>query len=218
MMLPGGPRVLRTSQLDRMAASVKSNLNPATTHRTIKALEKQGRLVKVTSGIFLNRLASPPAEPPEAADLIRKGALVSLLTVLGDAGITNNYTYQVWAVIPIGADLPFSQGKVETSVGLFRFHGINIDALYAPDQSDLFDKSVRYRRATPEAALCHWVYLSTRSRRSIRARLSELEMDDLDMARIGRISAAMGIENEMEQFLSQVGDLNDEQRVMPGLI
>lgn len=54
----------------------------------------------MTRGLYLSQLAIPRPAAAEAADFIRTGAVVSLQTVLGEAGITNNFSDVVTSVLP----------------------------------------------------------------------------------------------------------------------
>lgn len=147
------------------------------------------------------------------------GAVVSLLSVLGDAGITNNYTYQVWSVIAASQDrpagiVPAFEHHEETDT-VYRIFAMPSEVLAVPDRADVLDPAYPYSRATVEAALCHLVYLCHAG--AVGSLPYELELDDLDRPRITRIATAMGIVDEMETYLAGVLDLNREQDVAPGL-
>lgn len=146
------------------------------------------------------------------------GGVVSLLSVLGDAGITNNYTYQIWSVVSASADHPSGtvvEGRDDAAETVFRTFYMPDGVLHAPDRADLIDPDYPYLRATADAALCHLVYIHLAG---LFGRLPwELELDDLDRPRVGRIARAMGIEKQVSDYLGSVLDLNREQDVAPGL-
>ena len=54
----------------------------------------------MTRGLYLNQLAAPRPAAAEAAGFIRTRAIVSLQTVLGEAGVTNNFSDVVTSVLP----------------------------------------------------------------------------------------------------------------------
>lgn len=61
----------------------------------------------------------------EAAVWLRPGAVISLQTVLGDAGVWNNYTGWVTAVVPLSSRYTTpSLGTVATGAGTFVFRGV----------------------------------------------------------------------------------------------
>jgi hypothetical protein len=71
-----------------------------TIFRWIREQTEAGILRPVTRGLYLNQLARPQPTAAEAASFVRSGAIVSLQTVLGDAGITNSYSDIVTSVLP----------------------------------------------------------------------------------------------------------------------
>lgn len=212
--LPRSPPILTTAQIDRLAASLKTpNIAQSTVLRAIEELARQGQLRKINSGLYMNLASTPPGAPAAAASHIRRGAMVSLLTVLADAGLTNNYTTEIWCIVPLIKGLPLSVGTVETRVATFRFHAIPENILFAPLRADLLDVSVRYPRATPEAALCHYLYLCESPRSRLSHPPKEVELDDIDQDRLHRVAKAMGIEAALKNWLAVVRDLNAEQQV-----
>ncbi|MGH8275683.1 MAG: hypothetical protein ACRETH_03200, partial [Steroidobacteraceae bacterium] len=72
-----------------------------TIFKWIRDQTRSGVLRPVTRGLYLNQLARPQPSAAEAASFIRSGAIVSLQTVLGDAGITNSYSDIVTSVLPV---------------------------------------------------------------------------------------------------------------------
>ena len=57
--------------------------------------------------------------------------------------------------------------------------------------------------ATPEKALCDWLYLGASPRSSLRAPPLDLEWDKLSKARLRRVVSAMGIKLVYEAWLSK---------------
>jgi len=92
--------------------------------------------------------------------------------------------------------------------------------VFAPKREDLLDQRPRHRhypRATPEAALCRWVYLAQSRRRGLFRPPREIDVDAIDFRRFRRIARAMKIEGPLENWLANVQDLNGERQVTPGL-
>ena len=71
-------------------------------------------------------------------------------------------------------------------------------------ERDRLDPQLSYRRATPEAALLHWLCLA----RSPRSRMSpppaDLDMEALDSRRLKRLAHAMGLSAAVRDMLPLV--------------
>jgi hypothetical protein len=164
--------------------------------RWIREAVAVNRLQRVVRGLFLNRLIVPPAQLSEAAVWLRPGAVISLQTVLGDAGVWNNYTDWVTAVVPLGPRYTTpSLGRVETAAGIFVFRGIPERVLEAGDEKDRLVAGIGYRRATPEAALLHWLYLSASPRSRMSAPSMDLDIAELDLRKLKRLAKVMNLED-----------------------
>jgi hypothetical protein len=121
---PAALRVLDTASIVGVAKDVRREISKASVERWIQEAVAANRLQRVVRGLFLNRLIVPPARLCEAAVWLRPGAVISLQTVLGDAGVWNNYTDWVTAVVPLGPRYTTpSLGRVETAAGVFVFRG-----------------------------------------------------------------------------------------------
>ncbi len=174
--------------------------------RWIQEAVSANRLRRVVRGLYLNWLISPAAQLGEAAVWLRPGAVVSLQTVLGDSGIWNNFTDWVTAVVPLSRRYTTpSLGKVETAGGTFVFRGTPESILEAGREEDRLVAAVSYRRATPEAALLHWLYLSNSPRSHMSVPPLDLDLDRLDRPRLRRLARAMGLAEILESFLPRVG-------------
>jgi hypothetical protein len=77
--------------------------------------------------------------------------------------------------------------------------------LEAGREQDRLTAGVPYRRATPEAALLHWLYLSHSPRSRMSAPPPDLELDGLDSRRLNRLARAMRLSEQLESWLSHVG-------------
>ena len=98
---PAALRVLDRKSILGLAQSVRPGISDPTVERWLQEAVGAKRLQRVVRGMYLNRLTHPPAQLAEAAVWLRPGAVISLQTVLGDAGVWNNYTGWVTAVVPL---------------------------------------------------------------------------------------------------------------------
>jgi hypothetical protein len=104
----------------------------------------------------------------------------------------------VTAVVPLSSRYTTpSLGRVETGGGTFVFRGISERILEVGAERDRLVTGVDYRRATPEAALLHWLYLS----RSPRSRMStpplDLDLGALDLKRLTRLATGMRLDTNL---------------------
>ena len=148
------------------------------------ALAKTGALQRVSRTVYLNKLAGPTVQLAEAAQLIRRGAVVSLAWVLERSGALNNFGDIVTCVVPLVVGMaPPRVGEHKTLAGQFRFYGMPIRIVNcgAAHVEDVQDVRYAYPRATPERALMDWIYLGS----SPHSR-----------PRLKRLSKVMGLESE----------------------
>jgi hypothetical protein len=211
----GAPRVLTAPMLVRIVDSLRPGISRRTVSNLAAEMVKDGRLEKVRRGLYLNLWIAEPPSIAEAAQYVRSGAIVSLHTVLGDAGVLNNYTHDVWCVVPLMRGVPqTSLRSVHLEDGrMFVFHGIPEMRLFGPKREHLLD-TVLYPRATLEAALCHWIYLWQSPRSSFTKLPFDLDLEDVDLKRAERIARAMGIAKAFAAWY-QNADLHYEQGVGP---
>ena len=203
---PTALRVLDKRSIVRVAQDVQPNVSEPSVERWIQEAVSANRLRRVVRGLYLNWLVSPPAQLGEAAVWLRPGAVVSLQTVLGDSGVWNNFTDWVTAVVPLSRRYTTpSLGKVETTGGVFIFRGMPESILEAGREEDRLVAAVSYRRATPEAALLHWLYLSNSPRSHMSVPPLDLDLDRLDRPKLKRLARAMGLVEILESFLPRVG-------------
>lgn len=202
---PVALRVLDRKSLVGLAQSVRPGVSEPTVERWLQDAVGADRLHRVVRGLYLNRLVSPPAQLAEAALWLRVGAVISLQTVLGDSGVWNNYTGWVTAVVPLSRRYATpSLGKLEAVGGTFVFRGVPERVLEAGREEDRLTGGVTYRRATPEAALLHWLYLSHSPRSRMSLPPSDLELDGLDSRKLNRLARAMSLSEQLELWRSHV--------------
>ncbi len=192
---PGALRVLDTASMIQLAKTVRRDISKSSVERWIQEAAAAGRLRRVVRGLFLNRLITPPPQLCEAAVWLRPGAVISLQTVLGDSGAWNNYTEWVTAVVPLSSRYTTpSLGRVETGGGTFVFRGVPERILETGAEMERLVAGVDYRRATPEAALLHWLYLSDSPRSRMSPPPLDLDLGALDLKRLKRLANGMRLD------------------------
>jgi hypothetical protein len=98
------PRVLSVPMIAAVLANRRKLPARNTLFRWIREQTKSGALRPVTRGLYINQLARPLPTAADAAGFVRGGAIVSLQTVLGEAGVTNGYSDIVTCVLPHSKD------------------------------------------------------------------------------------------------------------------
>jgi hypothetical protein len=195
---PSALRVLDTASIIQVAKNVRRDISKPSVERWIRKAVAANRLQRVVRGLFLNRLITPPPQLCEAAVWLRPGAVISLQTVLGDSGVWNNYTEWVTAVVPLSSRYTTpSLGRVQTEGGTFVFRGVPEHVLETGAENDRLVAGVDYRRATPEAALLHWLYLSSSPRSRMSTPPLDLDLGELDLKRLNRLAAAMRLDSNL---------------------
>jgi hypothetical protein len=126
---------------------------------------------------------------------------VSLQTVLGEAGITNNFPDVVTSVLPHERGHVSSVRPVRAADIEFGFHSMPARLLdeRAGELEDRMDL-VKYPRATSEKALLDWVYLGASKYSKIAGPPLELEVKRLDAARLRRLARSMGLTEELKAW------------------
>jgi hypothetical protein len=198
---PRALRVLNTPSIVGMARQVEPSLSDSSVERWIQEAVTVQRLQRVVRGLYLNRLVAPPAQLCEAAVWLRPGAVISLQTVLGDSGAWNNYTGWVTALVPLSPRYTTpSLGRVETAAGTFVFRGISESVLESGREDDRLVPGMTYRRATPEAALLHWLCLANSPRSNLSTPPLDIDVDVLDGGKLKRLARAMKAESLLEEW------------------
>jgi hypothetical protein len=202
---PNALRVLDKLSIVRLANDVRPGVSEPTVERWIQEAVSADRLQRVVRGLYLNRLINPPAQLSEAAVWLRPGAIVSLQTVLGDAGVWDNYTAWVTTVVPLSSRYTTpSLGRRETAAGTFVFRGLPESILEAGREEDRLTAGITYRRATAEAALLHWLYLSESPRSGMSAPPTDVHLESLNSRRLERLANAMQLDAPLHSWLALV--------------
>jgi hypothetical protein len=203
---PHAPGVLTLGELSR-AASL-SRLKPVpdpTLHAWIRDAIARDRLAPVIRGIYLNRFMHPAGRLADAAAHVRRDAVVSLHSVLDEAGMLNNPPVCVTAVLPLDSGpIRPRVGRVQTSAGAMQFHAMPramLEAGAIEDRLDL-EHGPAHARATPEKALLDWLYLAKSSRSTLSPpALHDVEHDALNKKRLMRLARAMKLEDTLAEWL-----------------
>lgn len=199
------PRVLTVPMCMAVLADSRGLPDKKTVTRWIHAQRNSGTLRPVTRGLYLNNLARPQPQAAEAAAYIRTGAVVSLQTVLGDAGVSNNYSDIITSVLPIRGRST-SSSRTAHAPGLeFRFHVMPERLLdeRAGSLEDRFDLDVSYARATPEKALMDWIYLGASVRTKISSPPLDMDFSKLKVPRLKRLAKSMNLQILLKEYLAR---------------
>lgn len=188
----------------------------STIARRIKELCDLGVLTRVREGVFLNKLCNPPATLAEAAGYIRSSAIVSLQSVLGDAGVLNNYTPDATVIIPSGMGNT-AGGIIKTAMGDIIVRKLSPDLLYAGELNDRLEIGVSYLRATPEKALVDWMALVKTGKSGLKILPAhDLDLGMLDEGRLKRLSDVTGVGDVLARLIDSVDEADDYNPLAPG--
>jgi hypothetical protein len=196
-------RVLTVPMIAAVLANRRKLPARNTLFRWIRAQTESGALRPVTRGLYINQLATPLPTAADAAGFVRGGAIVSLQTVLGEAGVTNSYSDIVTCVVPHSKDHRPSVRPVKAERIEFRFHAMPARLLdsQAGEIEDRMDLDFKYPRATSEKALLDWIYLGASSRTKIAGPPFDIDAGRLKKARLERLAKAMKLEVPLRTYL-----------------
>lgn len=208
------PRVLSFSDITHLADGAKPGLTVKAVRNFVKEAEHVGVLKPVRKGLWVNLSAVPSPSVAEAAFRMREGAVVSLQTVLGDAGVLNNYASQVYAVLPIsGPARPFT-APIQAAGTVFHFRSMQKSVLEAGDLSDRLVPMMHYPRATAEAAVVHWIYLAGSKGSPMTMPDTQCDVSGLDVDRLARLAGHAGVFDAAMEWMEACRvreDMDDEQ-------
>lgn len=202
---PDAPRAFRREDIRQWLSDHHIDPSERTLFRALQDWETKGIIARPIQGVYLNLQCSPLPMPEEAVALIRPDAVISLSSVLGQAGVLNNPSYWITAVLPSTA----TKGPVDiemTDGRMLRFGYMRPDLVVGLSDemaSDALDRGGRVIKATPEKALLDWIYLSSSARGAARwplPPLHDIDADDLDDARLDRLAARMDLVDPLAQF------------------
>jgi hypothetical protein len=176
-----------------------------TVFKWIRDQTEAGVLRPVTRGLYLNQLARPQPTAAEATNFVRSGAIVSLQTVLGDAGITNSYSDIVTSVLPLRGRVAQSSRSVVANGVEYRFHAMPARLMddEAGDLEDRMDLDVLYPRAMPEKALLDWIYLGDSRRTKLAPPPLDIDLERIDKRRLKRLADCMKVARQLDEYLAR---------------
>ncbi|MGH8139029.1 MAG: hypothetical protein ACREUL_06315 [Steroidobacteraceae bacterium] len=127
---------------------------------------------------------------------------MSLQTVLGEAGITNNFPDVVTSVVPHEGGHVSSVRPVKAADVEFRFHSMPARLLdeRAGQLEDRMDLDVKYPRATPEKALLEWLYLGESRYSRIAGPPLDVEIERLSGSRLRRLARSMELTEQLKTW------------------
>jgi len=201
----GELRVFSPPELESWLAEKGFNIPLRTARRALQEWELAGLVDRLATGLYLNKQAVPVPLPEEAAAKMRSGAVVSLATVLGRAGVLNNPTHWVNAVVPTSESNNRREVGMENG-SVFRFAQMRSDLVPQERQGwgrDALEPYASVPTATPEKAVLDWLYLTSSPRGKARWPLPaahDWDISSLDEAKLNRLATHMGLEGELLQF------------------
>ena len=176
-----------------------------TVFKWIRDQTEAGVLRPVTRGLYLNQLARPQPTAAEAASFVRSGAIVSLQTVLGDAGVTNSYSDIVTSVLPVRGRVAQSSRPVVANGIEYRFHAMPARLLdeEAGALEDRMDLDFLYPCASPEKAVLDWIYLGASPRTKLAPPPLDIDLGRLDMRRLKRLAERMKLSKQLGEYMAR---------------
>jgi hypothetical protein len=201
-----------------VAAAFAHRRNRAARNTVFRWLREQteaGVLRPVTRGLYLNQLARPQPTAAEAAAFIRSGAIVSMQTVLGEAGVTNSYSDIVTSVVPLrGRIAPSSRPVIANGIE-YRFHAMPLRLVdeEAGALEDRMDLDALYPRASPEKALLDWIYLGNSSHTKLSPPPVDVDLKRLDIRRLKRLAGRMGLSTQLGQYMTRKRQYDEDPSV-----
>jgi hypothetical protein len=208
-------RVLTVPMIAAAFADRRKKAARNTVFKWIRDQTEAGVLRPVTRGLYLNQLARPQPTAAEAASFVRSGAIVSLQSVLGDAGITNSFSDIVTSVLPVRGGVAQSSRSVVANGIEYRFHVMPMRLLNdeAGDLEDRMDLEVLYPRATPEKALLDWIYLGASAHTKLAFPPLDIDLDRLEKRRLKRLAHRMKLSERLEDYLSRKRNYDQDPSV-----
>ena len=209
------PRVMTVPMIAAAFADRRKKAARNTVFKWIRDQTDAGVLRPVTRGLYLNQLARPQPTAAEAASFVRSGAIVSLQTVLGEAGVTNSYSDIVTSVLPVQGGVAQSSRSVVANGIEYRFHVMPARLLddEAGDLKDRLDLNFLYARATAEKALIDWIYLGESPRTKLSFPPFDIDLEQIDKRRLKRLADRMKLSKQLNEYLARKGKYDRDPNV-----
>jgi hypothetical protein len=197
------PRVLRTQTLYEMIAVHRPHVAKATIRSVVRDLVTISAVREIHSDIFLNLRCSPPAVLAEAANHLRKQAIVSLQYVLHEAGVIRHRSNNITAVLPNTHLHLCDREHIFAGQESFTFSVLPSECFppLLADEGDVIDIAKPYPSFTPEKALLDWLYLE-KSRNVELPEVSEFDLEKLNIQRLFALATRMKLRYLLERFLN----------------
>lgn len=210
----GAPRVFTPTTLNAWLETREAGLARKVLLAAMQRWKALGLVKQVARGIYLNGRITPLPTLDEAAPWLRRGAVISLQRVLGQAGVLNNPTERITCVLPL--QVSRAVGAVRSDLGLFTFSGMRGDLV--PDgkeawSRDALEPYAHVPTATPEKALLDWLYLARESQKWALPPRHDIDFGEMDLVRLQRLAAHMGLERDLGAFLGSAPVAAPAQRV-----
>jgi hypothetical protein len=194
--------VLNQNEIERLMGALSPGLeNRRTVYRRIDQAIANGMFVRVGRGVYMNLRRQTKSTYADAVEYIRPGAIASLQTVLGDAGVIDNFTTDIVTCV-----VPRPVGKTSVAVPQdnphFAFHVVAERAAMPDVDFPIFAGS-GYRRATPELAFAHWLYIAEQPRGGLTIPSLEIDLAHIDQGKVEELCRAIGIEGAWDKWLAQ---------------
>ena len=206
-----------TGMLWNEASSTATPPSRPTFERWLAKACASRRLRKVRNGLFLNAAGNKSVSAGAAAGYVKQSAVPSLAWVLEQDWILNNMGDVITCVVSLtpGLSVP-NLSPVKTPLGEFRFRALpwHVYELDTLDVQDWRDSRFAHPRATPEKALCDWLYLAASPRSPMRPPPLDLESGRLDAERLRRVARAMSIQQHLHSWLQSKRRYNGDSEVI----
>ena len=203
---PDAPRAVKYGELFALTRTVRPSITPVTMRGVLDAFVDAGALRRVGGGLYLNQECAPKTSFAEALHRIRSGAVLSLQSVLGDAGVTNNPTSFPTAVVPIGGPdnaRPNVGEHVTEERFVARFHGLPWRFFPEAMGDDVLDPMKPCPCFRPEKALLDWLHLGTSKHSKLTSPPVEIDLDMLEMDRLHDFARRLDMTEELDAFLER---------------
>ena len=216
MLIHSNVEVWTTGSLWSDALAQAQPPSRPTFDRWIREAVQAGKLEKVRAGIFVNAAGNASVSVAAAAGFVRRSAVPSLSWVLEQNWILNNFGDVITCTVPMAPGLQVPNvSAVQTHYGTFQFRALpwRLHDLDSLPVADWRDNRYAHPRATPEKALCDWLYLGQSPRSSLRPPPLDLEYEKFNKAKLRRIVRAMGIAEAFNAWLQKKHQYDQDPEV-----
>ena len=212
------PRVLSSEQLEAIIKKHQPNMSHPYFYKVINELSALGEVVKLQNKIYINKMATPSVNANELASYLVPGAVISFHKALEACGAMNNYSNLVTAYYPVKV-YGWNSGKVtdiKTDFGNFWIvrlpdHIANLNGQRPEHQ---LVAHLPYAIATPEKALCDWIYVANQEIIPIgigNGPPLDLDLSVINLKRTKEIAREMNISEHLFDYLEAYKQCNSSE-------